>query len=50
VLGLAPKEIVLLAVTFWVSSLTLTTGRASLMLGAVHLVLFAAFVFLTLFP
>lgn len=50
VLGLAPKEIVLLAVTFWVCSLTLTTGRASLMQGAVHLVLFAAFVFLTLFP
>ena len=50
VLGLAPKEIVLLAVTFWVSSLTLTTGRASLMQGAVHLVLFAAFIFLTLFP
>jgi Ca2+:H+ antiporter len=50
VLGLAPKEIVLLVVTFLVSSLTLTTGRASLMQGAVHLVLFAAFVFLTLFP
>ena len=50
VLGLAPKEIVLLAVTFWVCSLTLSTGRASLMQGAVHLVLFAAFVFLTLFP
>jgi Ca2+:H+ antiporter len=50
VLGLAPKEMVLLAITFWVSSLTLNTGRASLMMGAVHLVLFAAFVFLTLFP
>jgi Ca2+:H+ antiporter len=50
VLGLAPKEMVLLAITFWVSSLTLITGRASLMMGAVHLVLFAAFVFLTLFP
>ncbi len=50
VLGLAPKEIVLLAVTFWVCSLTLTTGRASLMQGALHLVLFAAFLFLTLFP
>ena len=50
VLGLAPKEIVLLAATFWICSLTLTTGRASLMQGAVHLVLFAAFVFLTLFP
>ncbi len=50
VLGLAPKEIVLLAITFWITSLTLTAGRASLLQGAVHLVLFAAFVFLTLFP
>ncbi len=50
VLGLAPKEMVLLAITFWVCSLTLITGRASLMQGAVHLVLFAAFLFLTLFP
>jgi Ca2+:H+ antiporter len=50
VLGLAPKEMVLLALTFGVSILTLTTGRASLMLGAVHLVLFFAFAFLTLFP
>lgn len=50
VLGLAPKEIVLLFITFLVSSLTLVTGRASLMQGAVHLVLFAAFLFLTMFP
>lgn len=50
VLGLASKEIVLLAVTFWVCTLTLTSGRASLMQGAVHLVLFAAFLFLTMFP
>jgi Ca2+:H+ antiporter len=45
VLGLAPKEMVLLALTFGVSVLTLATGRASLMFGAVHLVMF-----LTLFP
>lgn len=50
VLGLAPKEMVLLALTFGVSTLTLLTGRASLMQGAVHLVIFFAFAFLTLFP
>jgi Ca2+:H+ antiporter len=50
VLGLEPKDIVLLMLTFVVSTITLGTGRTHLMQGAVHLVIFAAFLFLTLVP
>ena len=50
VLGLAPKEIALLVVTFMVCTVTLGTGRTYLMQGAVHLVLFAAYLFLALVP
>ena len=44
------KDIAMLAVTFMVSTVTLSTGRTYLMQGAVHLVLFAAFLFLALVP
>lgn len=50
VLGLPPKEIVLLALVFLVGAITLGTGRTNMMQGAVHLVLFAAFLFLSLVP
>ncbi len=50
VLGLEPKDLALLAVTFLVSSVTLGSGRTHMMQGAVHLVMFAAFLFLALFP
>jgi Ca2+:H+ antiporter len=50
VLGLAPKEMVLLAVTFLVSGITLGTGRTYMMQGAVHLVLFVAYLFLAFVP
>jgi Ca2+:H+ antiporter len=50
VLGLAPKEMALLAVTFLVSAVTLGTGRTYVMHGAVHLVLFAAYLFLAFVP
>lgn len=50
VLGLAMKELVLLVLTFMVSAITLGTGRTNVMQGAVHLVLFAAFLFLSLVP
>src|SRR5215475_10431539 len=43
VLGLEPKDLVMLAVTFLVSAVTLGTGRTHIMQGAVHLVLFATF-------
>jgi Ca2+:H+ antiporter len=50
VLGLDPKDLVMLALTFLVSAVTLGTGRTYLMQGAVHLVIFAAFLFLALVP
>lgn len=50
VLGLSPKEMTLLAVAFLVSAVTLGTGRTYLMQGAVHLVLFAAYLFLAFVP
>ena len=50
VLGLEPKDIGLLTLTFLVSAVTLGTGRTYVMQGAVHLVLFAAFLFLAFVP
>lgn len=50
VLGLAPKDIVLLVLTLLVSTVTLSTGRTYMMQGAVHLVLFAVFLFLAFVP
>jgi Ca2+:H+ antiporter len=50
VLGLDPKDIVLLATALLVSVVTLGTGRTSMMQGAVHLVLFATYVFLACVP
>lgn len=49
-LGLATKEETLLAVTLIVSVLTLGTGRTTVLQGIVHLVLFAAFLFLAVVP
>jgi Ca2+:H+ antiporter len=50
VLGVEPKELVLLVLTFLVASITLVSGRTHVLLGAVHLVIFAAFLFLALVP
>ncbi|WP_250481937.1 ionic transporter y4hA [Caballeronia sp. NCTM5] len=49
-LGLAPKEIVVLALTLLVSVITLGTGRSTVLQGVVHLVIFAAFLFLSVVP
>ena len=49
-LGLQAKDLVLLTLTFLVTSITLMTGRTSVMQGAIHIVIFAAFLFLTLIP
>ena len=49
-LGLVPKDIAMLALTFVVGAITLGSGRTNLMQGAVHLAIFAAFLFLTLVP
>jgi Ca2+:H+ antiporter len=50
VLGLEPKELVLLVLTFLVTSITLVSGRTHVLLGAVHIVIFAAFLFLAFVP
>ena len=50
VLGLAPIEIALLTLTFIVGAITLGSGRTNMMQGAIHLIIFAAFLFLTLVP
>ena len=50
VLGLPTLDIVLLALTFLVSMLTLGTGRTNILFGLVHLVVFAVFVFLVFIP
>ncbi len=47
VLGIGGMETVLLALTLFVSSLTLSTGRTTVLQGAVHLSLFAAYLFLS---
>lgn len=50
VLGLEDKDIALVVLTFIVGSITLASGRTHLMQGAIHLVVFAAFIVLTLAP
>ncbi|MCH7344708.1 ionic transporter y4hA [Pelomonas sp. CA6] len=50
VLGLTPVSLVLLTLTFVVGGLTLGGGRATVLQGAVHLVLFAVFLFLAIVP
>jgi Ca2+:H+ antiporter len=50
VLGLGATQMVLLAITAVVGALTVLPGRATVQEGGVHLVLFAAFVFLAIFP
>lgn len=50
VLGLDSKELVMLAMTFLVSAVTLGTGRTHMMQGAVLLVIFASFLFLAFVP
>ncbi|MFF1635962.1 calcium:proton antiporter [Leifsonia sp. NPDC058248] len=49
-LGLGASQIVLLALTVIVSVLTVVPGRAARLQGGVHLVLFAAFLFLSIVP
>ena len=49
-LGLDPKSIVLLFLTLVVSTLTLGTGRTTVLQGAVHLVIFAVYLFTTIVP
>ncbi len=50
VLGLDPKNQVLLMLTFVVGTLTLGTGRTTVLQGAVHIVILSAYVVLTILP
>jgi Ca2+:H+ antiporter len=49
-LGLAPAEMVLLVLTLFIGTITLATGRTTILQGAVHLVIFAVFLFLAAVP
>jgi Ca2+:H+ antiporter len=49
-LGLDPKEEILLALTLLVGVITLGTGRTTVLQGIVHLVIFAAFLFFAVVP
>lgn len=49
-LGLDGKGIVLLALTLFVASLSLARGRTTMLHGAVHLTIFAAYLVLTILP
>ena len=49
-LGLGPTQMVLLALTVMVGALTIVPGRATRIQGGVHLILFTAFMFLSIYP
>ena len=49
-LGLDPKEIVLLALTLLLSMMTVQTGRTTILQGAIHLTVFAVFLFFAVVP
>ena len=50
VLGLPPTEMILLVLTLFLTSLTVASGRATVLQGAVHLIVFAVFLFLAMVP
>ena len=50
ILGLPPTELTLLALTLLLTSMTLVGGRATVLQGAVHLVVFATYLFLAITP
>lgn len=49
-MGIGPKSITLLALSLFTIILTLGTGRTTILGGAVHLVIFAAYLFTTVVP
>lgn len=49
-LGLDPEHIVLLVLSLFVATLTLATGRTTILQGGIHLVIFAAFIALAAMP
>ena len=49
-LGLLPEEMSLLLVTLFIGTITLATGRTTILQGSVHFVIFAVFLFLSAIP
>lgn len=49
-LGLHPEEMVLLLLSLFIGTITLATGRTTILQGAVHLVIFAIFMLLAIMP
>lgn len=49
-LGLPATEMVLLVLTLFLTAMTLSGGRATILQGAVHLAVFACFLFLSMIP
>jgi Ca2+:H+ antiporter len=49
-LGLGEKDSMLLALTLLIGVITLGTGRTTVLQGAVHLVIFASFLFFAVVP
>ena len=49
-MGIGPKGITLLVLSLFTITLTLGTGRTTILGGAVHLVIFAAYLFTTVVP
>ncbi len=49
-LGLGPEETVLLVLSLFIGTVTLATGRTTILQGAVHLVIFFIFLFLAAVP
>jgi Ca2+:H+ antiporter len=49
-LGLDPKATALLVLSLFIAALSLSTGRTTVLQGAVHLVLFAVYLFTTIVP
>jgi len=49
-LGLDPKETILLVLSLFVATLSLSTGRTTVLQGTVHLVIFAVYLFTVVIP
>ena len=49
-LGLHPAQMVLLVLSLFIGTVTLATGRTTILQGAVHLVIFGTFLFLAAIP
>ncbi len=49
-LGLNPKDTMMLVLTLFVGAQSLATGHTTILQGIIHLILFAAFLFFAIFP